>query len=131
MYSTIACTSSSETHAPCTRMLFMPLGTNSMSPLPSSFSAPPWSIIVRLSTWLATEKAMRVGMLALMMPVMTFTDGRCVAMTRCMPQARASWARRQMESSTSPGETIIKSASSSMMMTICGISRSPFFSALL
>ena len=32
---------------------------------------------------------MRVGMFALMTPVMTFTDGRCVAMTRCMPAARA------------------------------------------
>ena len=90
------CTSSSETHAPCTRMgLLMPEGTKSMSPLPSSFSAPPWSIMVRLSTWEATENAMRVGIFALMTPVMTFTDGRWVAITRCMPAARASCARRR------------------------------------
>ena len=111
--------------------LLMPEGTNSMSPLPSSFSAPPWSIMVRLSICEATEKAMRVGMLALMMPVMTFTDGRWVAMTRCMPAARASWARRQMLSSTSPGATIIRSASSSMMMTIWGMGFSPSRSSLL
>ena len=111
--------------------LLMPEGTKSMSPLPSRFSAPPWSIIVRLSTCEETEKAMRVGMLALMMPVMTFTEGRCVAMTRCMPAARANCARRQMLSSTSPGATIIKSANSSMMMTICGIGFSPSSSALL
>ena len=34
---------------------------------------------------------------------------------------RASWARRQMDSSTSPGHTIIRSASSSTIITICGI----------
>lgn len=53
-------------------------------------------------------------------PVITSTDGRWVAMTRCMPAARAIWAKRQMESSTSLGATIIRSASSSMMMTIWG-----------
>ena len=92
-----------------------------MSPLPSSFSAPALSRIVRLSTCEETANAMREGMLALMTPVMTLTDGRCVAMTRCMPAARASCARRQMDSSTSPGATIIRSASSSMMTTICGM----------
>ncbi len=80
--------------------------------------------MVRESTCEETAKAMREGMLALMMPVMTLTDGRCVAMTRWMPQARASCARRQMASSTSPGATSIKSDSSSMMTTICGISGS-------
>ena len=89
-----------------------------MSPLPSSFSAPPVSRIVRLSIWLDTAKAMRLGMFALMTPVMTLTDGRCVAITRWMPAARASWARRQIDSSTSPGATIIRSASSSMMTMI-------------
>ena len=38
-----------------------------------------------------TAKARRAGMLALMTPVMTLTDGRWVAMTRWMPTARAIW----------------------------------------
>ena len=33
-------------------------------------------------------------MLALMRPVITLTDGRCVAITRWMPTARAIWAMR-------------------------------------
>ena len=52
---------------------------------------------------------------------MTLTDGLWVAMIRWIPAARASWARRQIASSTSPGATIIRSASSSTMITICGI----------
>ena len=63
---------------------------NSMSPRPSSRSAPGWSRITRLSTDEATAKAMRAGKLALIRPVMTSTDGRCVAITRWMPVARAS-----------------------------------------
>ena len=38
-----------------------------------------------------------------------------------IPAALANWARRQMDSSTSPGDTIIRSASSSTIITICGI----------
>ena len=68
-----------------------------------------------------TVKAIRLGMLALIKPVTTSTEGRWVATTRCIPAARASWARRQMESSTSLGAAIIRSASSSMMMTIWGM----------
>ena len=60
------------------------------------------------------------GMFAFMMPVMTSEDGRCVATTRCMPAARAFCAMRQIEFSTSFAATIIRSASSSMTMTICG-----------
>ena len=76
-------TSSSLMNAPCTRMaLLAPLGSKSISPRPSSFSAPPMPRIVRLSTCEATAKAMREGTLALIRPVMTSTDGRCVAMTR-------------------------------------------------
>ena len=56
-----------------------------------------------------------------MMPVMTFTEGRCVAMIRCMPTARAICARRTMYSSTSLRATIIRSASSSMTITMCGM----------
>ena len=55
-----------------------------------------------------------------MTPVMTLTDGLWVAITRWIPAALASWARRQMESSTSLDATIIRSASSSMMITSWG-----------
>ena len=47
--------------------------------------------------------------------------GRWVAMIRWIPAALANCARRQIDSSTSPGHTIIRSASSSTIMTICGI----------
>ena len=126
MNSVTALTSSSVTFAPCTRCgLLTPCGKKSMSPRPSSFSAPAPSSIVRESTCEATVKAMREGMLAFITPVITFTEGRCVAITRCMPAARASCARRQMASSTSPGATIMRSASSSIMTTICGSGFSP------
>ena len=46
-------------------------------------------MIVRESIICITRKAMRAGKLALMPPVMTFTSGRCVAMIRWMPTARA------------------------------------------
>ena len=52
-------------------------------------------------------------MLALITPVMTFTDGRWVAITRWMPTARAICAMRAIDSSTSRAATIIRSASSS------------------
>ena len=81
-------------------------------------SAPLVSRMVRESTCEATWKAMREGRLALMTPVMTFTDGRCVAMMRWMPAARASWARRAMLVSISAGAIIMRSASSSMMATM-------------
>lgn len=48
----------------------------------AQFSVPGHIQIMRESTWLATAKATREGMFALMMPVMTSTDGRWVAMTR-------------------------------------------------
>jgi hypothetical protein len=41
-----------------------------------------------------TWKLIRVGKLALMVPVITSTDGRWVAMIRWMPAARAIWASR-------------------------------------
>ena len=71
-------------------------GSSSMSPLPTSFSAPGWSRMTRLSVRLDTAKATRAGMLALMTPVMTLTLGRCVATIRWMPTARAFWAMRVM-----------------------------------
>ena len=109
--STTSETSLSETNAPCTRIGFgAPCGWNSISPFPRSFSAPFISRIVRESVPEVTENAIRLGIFALIRPVMTFTDGRWVAITS-----------RQMASSTSLEATIIRSASSSTMITICGI----------
>src|SRR3989338_1340074 len=85
------------------------------------------------SIWLATWSAMRVGMFALMSPVMTFTDGRWVERRRCMPTARDICARRTMQASSSRGYICMMSASSSMTMTMygiaSGISFAPFFFA--
>ena len=54
----------------------VPTGRNSMSPLPSRLSAPVASRITRESTWELTAKAIREGTLALIIPVMTSTEGR-------------------------------------------------------
>jgi hypothetical protein len=89
-----------------------------MSPLPSSLSAPAASRMVRLSTFCATWKEMRAGKLALMVPVMTFTDGRCVARIMWMPTARDSWASRAIWFSISACATSIRSASSSTTITM-------------
>ncbi|MNL85937.1 hypothetical protein D3C87_2144380 [compost metagenome] len=53
-----------------------------MSPWPSKVSAPIWSRMVRESILDDTWNAIRVGMLALIKPVMTSTLGRCVARIR-------------------------------------------------
>ena len=71
--------------------------------MPSSDSAPFWSRITRESVCEETANAIRDGTLALIMPVMTSTRGDCVASTRWMPTARAFWAIRMIESSTSAG----------------------------
>ena len=121
MNSTIAWISCSVTHAACSRAGFERLeGANSMSPCPTSFSAPFMSRMTRLSAWLEVISATRLGMLALISPVTTSTLGRCVATTRWMPTARAICAMRQIASSTSRGATIIRSASSSITTTMNG-----------
>ena len=97
-----------------------PAGSSSMSPLPRSFSAPLVPRIVRESALLATWKAIRAVMLFFMTPVMTSTEGRCVAIIRCIPTARALAVSRLMELSTSRLATIIRSPSSSMTITIFG-----------
>ena len=51
---------------------------------------------------------------------MTSTDGRCVASTRWMPDARAFCASRAISSSTFLPTIIIMSASSSMITTMYG-----------
>ena len=79
-WATILRTSSSLTNEPWMRWATEELpGSRSMSPLPTSFSAPGWSRMTRESVRLDTAKAMRAGMFALITPVMTFTLGRWVA----------------------------------------------------
>ena len=95
-------------------------GRNNMSPRPRSCSAPLLSRIVRESIFEATRNAIRDGRLALISPVMTSTDGRCVARIKWMPTARAICARRAIDSSTSLLATIIRSASSSITTTMKG-----------
>ena len=68
-------------------------------------------------------------MFALIIPVITSTDGLCVAITKCIPAALAFCANLQIASSTSFAATIIKSANSSMIITVCGNFGSPFESA--
>ena len=91
-----------------------PAGRKSMSPWPSSDSAPFWSRITRESVCDETANAIRAGTFALIMPVITSALGRWVASTRWMPTARDFCASRMIESSTSAGATIIRSASSSI-----------------
>ena len=92
-----------------------------MSPRPTSFSAPVVSRMMRDSRLEATAKAMRLGILAFIRPVITSAEGRWVAMMRCIPAARPIWATRQMDSSTSLAATSIRSASSSITTTTWGI----------
>jgi hypothetical protein len=74
--------------------------------------------MTRLSTCEPTANAMREGMLALIKPVMMSVEGRWVAMIKWIPTARASCAMRQISSSISPAATIIRSASSSITITM-------------
>ena len=76
--------------------------------------------MVRESILLDTWKAMRVGILALIKPVITSTDGRWVAKIKWMPAARAFWAKRAINSSIFLPAVIIKSANSSTTTTING-----------
>ena len=75
---------------------------------------------MRESIFENTRNAMRAGKFALMRPVMTSTLGRWVAIRRWMPAARAICARRVIDSSTSFFATSIRSASSSMTITMYG-----------
>ena len=61
-----------------------------------SFSAPGWSSTTRESASEDVANAIRLGTFALMSPVTTSTLGRCVASTRWIPAARASWVMRTM-----------------------------------
>jgi hypothetical protein len=75
---------------------------------------------VRESILLLTWKLKRVGMFALIRPVITSTLGRCVARIRWMPEARAFCASRAISSSIFLPTTIIRSASSSITITTNG-----------
>ena len=119
MYFTTSSTSVSVTNAPCTRLILSaPTGLNSISPFPIRFSAPPLSRITLESVLFDTVNAILDGMFALIRPVITFVEGRCVPRIRCIPAALAFCAIRHIESSTASGAVIMKSASSSMIMTI-------------
>ncbi len=78
------------------------------------------SKIVLESTCEETANEILEGIFALIIPVITSTDGLCVAITRCIPAALAFCANLHIESSTSLEETIIKSANSSIIITIGG-----------
>jgi hypothetical protein len=113
--------SSVEMYAPWIRTgALCPGGRKSMSPFPRRASAPFWSRIVRESVLEETRKAIRQGKLALISPVITFTEGRWVATMRWIPMARAFWARRVRGLSISPWTVIMRSASSSTMRTMLG-----------
>ena len=66
----------------------------------------------------ATANAILDGIFAFIIPVITFAEGLCVAITRCIPAARAICAIRHIYSSTSFAATSIRSASSSITTTI-------------
>ena len=68
-----------------------------------------------------TLKARRAGKLALIVPVMILTVGRCVAMMRWIPTARASWAIRAIGVSMSLPAVMMRSANSSMITTMYGM----------
>ena len=98
----------------------LPGNKNSISPFPNNFSAPIWSSIVLESTFDETWKEILLGKFDLINPVITSTDGRCVAKTKCIPTALAFWANLVIGSSIAFPEVIIKSANSSIRTTIYG-----------
>ena len=67
-----------------------------------------------------TLNAILAGKLALMVPVMIFTEGRCVAMIRWIPTARANCASLAIGISISLPAVMIRSANSSMTSTMNG-----------
>ena len=73
------------------------MGEKSISPRPSSFSAPLESRMVRESTLRGNSEAGQEGIFALMTPVMTSTDGRWVADDKVHSGSVPSGASRQIE----------------------------------
>ena len=96
-----------------------------MSPFPRSFSAPGLSKIVLESICDLSANDILLGRLAFIIPVITSVDGLCVATTRCIPTALAFCAILAIDSSTLPAATIIRSASSSIIIIMNGIFSMP------
>ena len=69
-----------------------------------------------------TANAILDGILVLITPVITSTEGLWVAIIIWIPAALAFCAIRAIDSSTSLEDTIIKSANSSIITTIYGSS---------
>jgi len=63
--------------------------SNRRSPRPTSRSAPGWSRMTRAVGERRDRECEPRGMFALITPVITSTEGRCVAITRWIPTARA------------------------------------------
>ena len=91
----------------------LPVETN-MSPRPINWLAPTVSKIVLLSIPWITLNAILVGKFALIVPVIMFVVGLCVAIIRWIPTALDSWASLAMGISISLPAVIIRSANSSM-----------------
>ena len=103
----------------------------SMSPRPRSFSAPVWSMMMRLFVELDTANAICVGMLLLIIPVMTSDDGLWVASIRWIPQNLATAVMRLIDVSSSLPTASIRSANSSMMTMMYGsLTLASFFSSI-
>ena len=117
MNSAISSTSGVSTKPHCSLISSFP-GENNMSPLPISWSAPPASNMVLESILEVTLNAILAGKFAFMVPVITFTEGLCVAIIKCIPTALANCAILATGVSTSLPDVIIKSANSSITNTI-------------
>ena len=91
-----------------------------MSPLPRSSSAPDESKIILESVFDDTAKDILAGKFALINPATTSADGLWLATTKCMPAALAICDNLVIDSFISFGATNIKSASSSIMITMNG-----------
>ena len=114
-------------NAPCILSNFEdPFANNNISPFPNNFSAPITSNIVLESTWDLNANEILLGKLAFINPVTISVDGLWVATTRWIPTALAFWAILTIDSSTPPETVIIKSANSSMIITINGIFSTKF-----
>ena len=93
---------------------------NSISPLPINWSAPELSKIVLESIFEVTLNAILAGKFALITPVITLTEGLCVAIIKWIPIALANCANLAIGVSTSLPAVIIKSANSSTTKTTYG-----------
>ena len=117
MCCTIFSVSGVSIKAHCIRTSSLPW-KKSISPRPIRLWALGLLRIVLESIPEATLKAIRAGKLALIRPVTTSVEGRCVARTIWIPAARAFWAKRAIGCSASRPAVIIRSDHSSTISTI-------------